>query len=334
MIILPVKSLFVPSYALQGEDVPAHITWCDLNFEYIRIDLPEILAATELYNVQEEMVETRRGTLIIRKTAIEVDGYLGILFSSRRIEQPSTKNRITFSFVNKDGATVLEERREIRLFRPFIEIAEMPAEIRVDLEKNFVFNRIKVKKGGEGTLLLKILTSPDSDVQIKTPSSMLEYKNRLVRNLQQEYLELREKYPQYKDFLEEHILLTESGWNKEGDLMFLKEFIRRLLEIHAENEEFTDRFKIALGNALWRSLRFLSIPETFLRYIRSVSSKRIWLSRPENVLNVSPKPNSLKFEIMLADLLLEPHETLRLPSVKVTGTKEGEIEVVKLFEWM
>lgn len=334
MIILPIQSLFVPSYALQGEDIPAHIIWSNLNFEYIRIELPEILATTELYNIQEEMVETHGRTLIIRKTAIEVDGYLGMLFSSGRVERPSIKSWIVFSFIGQDDTTILEERREIHLFRPYLEIVEVPTEIRIDLEKKFVFNRIKVKKSGGGTLLLKIRTLPDSDLQIRTPYSMVEYRKRLIQNLQQEYSELNEKYPQYRDFLEQHILIVESGWNRDEDLMIMRKLTNRLVEIFLENEEFNEKLRIALGNALWRSLRFLSIPEAFLRYLESIASKKIWLARPENVISVSPQLNCLNLEIMLSDLLLDPHKTIRLPSIKVKGTEEGEVEVMRLFEWV
>lgn len=331
---MAVKSLFIPPYALQGEDIPGHIIWDKINFRFIKIELPETMLKNELFNVREEMIETVGNTIIVRNEAVEVDGYLGMLFSSRKTEDLAVRSQIVFSFIGEDNAILLKQSRKIYLFRPKIELVETPSEIKVDIEKGFVQNRIKAHKNEEGTLLLKIISARDSEIQVRTPSSVAEYRKRLLQNLQEEYSSLKEKYPLYGDLLERHLSILKKGWISQEDLNEWKQFAIDLNRIWLENEDFVEKLFMAIMNSLWRSQRFLSMPERLLKYIESVASKRIWLARPENVVTVSPEPRILKLEIMPSDRLLYAYDIIKVPDIKISGTKEGQIEIVKLFEWM
>jgi len=334
LIILTVKSLFIPSYALQGEDIPGHIIWDEINFGYIKIELPETILKKQLYNVRKEMVETAGNAVIIRNKAIEVDGYLGMLFSSKKIEDLAVTSRILFSFIGEDDVTLLKESREIYLFRPNIELVETPDEIKVDMEKRFVHNRIRARKNEEGTLLLKIRSVKDSEIQVETPNSMIGYIKRLLQNLQDEYAPLKEKYPHYSDFLERHLSLIEKGWTSQEDLKKFKQLAIDLNRIQLEDEDFAEKLFMAIMNSFWRSTRFLSVPEKLLKYLESVAHKKILLARPESVITVCPEPRILKLEILPSDRLLYAYDAIKVPDIRITGTAEGQIEIVKLFEWM
>ena len=288
----------------------------------------------QLFNVREEMIETVGNTVIIRNEAIEVDGYLGMLFSSRKTEDLAVTSQIVFSFIGEDNAILLKQSREIYLFRPKIELVETPSEIKVDIEKGFVHNRIKTNKNEEGTLLLSIVSARDSEIQVRTPSSVVEYRKRLLQNLQEEYSSLKEKYPLYSDFLEKQLAFSKKGWISQEDLKEWKQLAIDLKRISLENEDFVKKLFMALMNSLWRSQRFLSMPERLLKYLESVASRKIWLFRPENVITVSPEPKILKLEIMPSDRLLYAYDIIKVPDIKISGTKEGQIETVKLFEWM
>jgi hypothetical protein len=334
LIILTVKSLFIPPYALQGEDIPGHIIWDKLNFRSIRIELPETMLKNELFNVREEMIETAGNTVIVRNEAIEVDGYLGMLFSSRKSEDSAVRSQIVFSFIGEDNAILLKQSREIYLFRPNIDLVDTPSEIKVDIEKGFVNSRIKIAKNDEGTLLLKIISARDSELQIRTPSSMVEYRKRLLQNLQEEYSSLKGEYPLYSDIVERHFSILSKGWTSQEDLKEWKQLADDLNRTWLENEDFVEKLLMALLNSLWRSQRFLSMPERLLKYLESVVSKKIWLFRPENVIMVSPEPRILKLEIMPSDRLFHAYDTIKTPDIRISGTKEGQIEIVKLFEWI
>ena len=330
---MAVKSLFIPPYALQGEDIPGHIIWDKLNFRFIRIELPETMLKNEFFNVREEMIETVGNTVIVRNEAIEVDGYLGMLFSSRKTEDLAVTSQIDFSFIGEDNAILLKQSREIYLFRPKIELVKTPSEIKVDIEKGFVNSRIKTNKNEEGTLLLSIVTTRDSEIQVRTPSSMVEYRKRLLQNLQEEYSSLKGKYPLYSDFMERQLSIIDKGWISQEDLKEWKQIAIDLSRISLENEDFVEKLFMAIMNSVWRSQRFLSVPERLLKYLESVASRKIWLFRPENIITVSPEPRILKLEIMPSDRLLYAYDTIKVPDIKISGTKEGQIELVKLFEW-
>jgi len=333
LIILPIKSIYIPPYALQGEDVPGHIIWSSLEFKYLKIELPEAMSKKQLYNVRAEMVETLGNTIIVRNAAIEVDGYLGMLFSSRKVENPAVKGRIQFSFMGENDIILSKQDREVYLFRPKLKLGETPREIKVDPAKGFAYDRIEAEKNDEGTLLLKIRSARSSEIQVRTPNSMVEYRRRLVKNLKEEYADVRGKYPHYSNFFDKYISILEKGWRNQEDLKTLKEFVADTHRITLENREFMEKFVMALLNGYWRSQRFLSLPETLLRYIESVKHKKIWLARPENIITVGPKPRILKLEMMPSDLLLDTYDTIKVRDIRIIGTEAGEIEVAKLFEW-
>ena len=81
---MPLQSYFFPKEALQGEDLPSHITWSDLKFDCIKIVHPKAVTLKEVYNVSDKDISIKEeGLILINK--VEVDGYLGIVFSSKPI---------------------------------------------------------------------------------------------------------------------------------------------------------------------------------------------------------------------------------------------------------
>jgi hypothetical protein len=174
---MPIKSLFVPSYAIQGEDIPAHILWDSLEYKAIKIQLPEVIKLKEIYNVYKEMLDISDKEVIVK--GVEMDGYLGMLFSTRKLHSYTVDVAIKFSFIDDEGKEIIKEQKMINLFRPELEVVKMPENIVIDFKRNYVTDRIKLKKKGRGTLIINFNTPIESELQKKRRTALKNFCERL-----------------------------------------------------------------------------------------------------------------------------------------------------------
>lgn len=328
---MPIKSLFVPSYAIQGEDIPAHILWDSLSYQSIKIQLPETIKLKELYNVEESMFSISDKEILIKEVA--VGGYLGMLFSTSKLKEYFAKVGINFSFFDESGKKIVDESRVIQLFRPELEVVKVPEIISVDPVRNFVFKRIKLRKQGQGTLIINFSTPKESEVQKRIPDHISEFINNFKRDFKENLVELEKSFPQYSSLISRYIDFITGGWTSYDELNELKTLLEKLYVVFAENESFTRALLEALRKSIVLNIKLFTLPESLLKYLDSVLSRKVWLLQPWQIIPVSKEPKILLLEIFPTDLLLDSYELTRLQPVKIQGESDGYIEIARLFEW-
>jgi hypothetical protein len=240
---MPIKSLFVPSHAIQGEEVPAHILWDSLEYQSIKIQLPEGIKLKEIYNVREGMFDILGNEVVVK--GVEVDGYLGMLFSTRKLREYTVDVEIKFSFINKEGRKIVEELKTIHLFRPELEIIEMPETITVDVERNYVTNRIRLKKCGQGTLVINFNTLKESELQKKVPNSIEEFLRNIKKDLETNFTEVKKAFPKYSNILDQYAAFVIDGIYAlvtQLSSIFLPDRFRDFLDITPPFRYFNSKF--------------------------------------------------------------------------------------------
>ena len=327
---MPIKSLFVPDYALQGEDVPLHVIWDALELDHIEIALFPGFSVKEIFNAEYECSEDSK-RVIIRK--IEMDGYVGGIFGSKTSDQPSYQGKLVFSFFNKEGRIISQETREIKLFRYHLIIGKLPKVIRVDVRKKFVHNRIPIYNKGRGTVLIVLLTSNDSDVKKVTPSSVEEVRQKLLKDLNDSLSRVRGKFKPYSGLIQEYLSYSATDWKSYKDIKKGKMLAEKISRCFNESEEFFKAFWNAFDEALSKNINIRTIPDRLLRYLNSLATRKTILLNPEDMIEITNKSQTLKLELLPTDLLLDESDIISFPPLKIVGTKRGEIEIFKLFEW-
>jgi hypothetical protein len=329
---MPIKSVYVPPQAIQGEDVPAHILWDSTDCCLIRILTPEPIRLKEIYNVNEGMYKTSNEEITVEEVA--VNGYLGLLFSTHKLCDYSRRVNIVFSFFDKAGNKITEELKTIHLFRPKLEVLETPQVIEIDPEKSIVRNRIKVRKLGQGTLIINFHTPKESEVQKRVPDSISEFLSNVKKDLETNLNEVKSSFPKYSDSIDHYIYFIVNSWNSYNELGDLRTAAERLYRIIKRNEEFGRVFFKAMAEALVKNLKFFSLPESLLKYLDSVLSHKVWLVQPWQIIPVAVETKTLILDILPTDLLLNnDYDPSRLPKIKIKAVSDGYIEIARLFEW-
>lgn len=199
---MPIKSFFFPKEALQGKELPSHITWTDLKFDCIKIKHPETWKLKEIYNVADKDLEIKEGLILIEK--VEVDGYLGIVYSTSICPKRSLDETIEYSFVLQDE-NVKSLKFTVHLFRPdiVIDIDNVPHEILVNPESGQASSKILVRNFGEGTAIVDIETMPESELQKHHPQFVEAFLRDFVKGIRSAIARLKEDFKEYSSLLSE-----------------------------------------------------------------------------------------------------------------------------------
>lgn len=327
---MPIKSLFVPKYALQGEDVPAHIMWESIDYDHIRIQLFPYLFVKDVFNARYEY-DKDSNTITIRD--VEMEGYIGLVFGSKTIEDASYKGRLVFAFVGRGATTIYQETREIEMFRYDLVLGKSPQEIRINPTKKLVYDRIPIKNTGNGTVLLMFFTSADSELQKITPDSVEEIRRKFHSDLYESFSKVKKEFPQYSELIDDFLTYFQAEWKSYDDIRKGRILSQRFAEGFYDNEKFFKSFWIGFGEALSKNINMRTLPDRILRYLNSLAARKVILLNAEDIIKVYKKPKNLNLEFMPTDLLLNEFSLTKLPPIKIIGTQEGEIEIFKLFQW-
>jgi len=328
---MPIKSLFVPPYAIQGEEIPAHIIWDSLDYSLIKIEIPsDVIKLKEIYNVKDEMIDISDNLIKIRK--VEVEGYLGMLFSTTKLKECSKSFHVNFSFFGKNGEKIVDETRDIVLFRPQLRLEEVPNVIKVDTEKALVYNKIRIRKIGQGTLIVNFNTPKDSEIQKIIPDSISSFLANFRKDAEANLEEVKKRFPQHSALLDRYINLIVNGWTTYEELDDAKKLLKELHTVLIENEQLLEALFYAIAQAVSKNLKLFTLPESLLRYIDSIAAYKVWLAYPWYIIPIHKEPKNLELELLLTDLLLDKYEPIRL-RLKIYGTKEGYLELARLFKW-
>ena len=207
---MAVKSFFVPKTALQGEDIPVHAIWEAIDHYGIRIDLSSFLQLKEIYNVARRDMKKEQQSLLVKK--LEVDGYLGMIFESKQLEKARQDAWLSLTFLDQKGEMIERRQAKILLFRPKIVVEEIPDLIKVNIEKGFVHNRIKLHNVGDGTAIVRFRTRKGSELKRRLPKNVREWRKEFYKDAKKNLSRVQKQYPSYSLLVEQYVKLLKNPY--------------------------------------------------------------------------------------------------------------------------
>jgi len=328
---MSIKSYFFPKEALQGEDLPSHIIWSDLKFDRIKIDHSTAFTLKEVYNVSDKDMSIKEGLILIDK--VEVDGYLGIVFSSKILSEKAVDKEIQYSFIL--GDEIIERlTSSIHLFRPDVVLSDVPNQILVTLPTGEISPRIVINNLGEGTAIIDLETTSDSELQKCRPQFVEAFIKEYVEGVESGIAQLKTDFKEYSTLLDTiQMYLTSPVKFEKKSLKRFEEFENEFTTAIAENEEFINALSEMLAEIFLRNSEFSNLYQFVLDYINSIGKEKMLVRDPFNVITLPKKPSILKVKIKCIDLLKQMCTTMTLPPISVSCKQAGEIALFKLFKW-
>lgn len=328
---MPVKSSFFPKEALQGQDLPSHMIWEDLSFDFIKIVHSKALSLKEVYNVAKDDTVINEGEILIKK--VEVDGYLGILFSTRILDSRASNEEIKY-FFHKGNNVVEKLAFNVHLFRADVVISDVPSKIYVKVASGKVSPKILINNLGDGTAIIDVKTTTDSDLQKQTPQFVKTFRQEFIKGAKSGIDQLKKDFKEYSTLLNkiESILIKPIEFKKQA-LEKLKRIEKEFNSALEENEEFAKSFIMMLIDIMQRTVGFLNLYQFVSDYINSIGNEKIILRDPFNVIKLSKEPATLQIEIICIDLLKQICNPITLSPISISSEKAGEIALFRLFQW-
>ncbi|MHA1227897.1 MAG: hypothetical protein ACTSPV_14215 [Candidatus Hodarchaeales archaeon] len=328
---MPIKSVFFPSEALQGQDLPSHITWEEMKFDCIKVKKFEELSLLEIYNVKDDEYEIKNNEIIVKNVVSE--GYLGMVFSTLPLEKKALDAEVSFMFI-LDKKVVEKIDFKIHLFRPDITLVDIPKNILVNFENDEIIPRILIKNFGEGTAIIDISTTPESEIQKHEPEWIEKFNEDYKKSVNYGIERLKESYIDYSRLLDTlcFYLINPLEFD-ESKLKEFENFFNELLKVVEKNEEFRTSISTMLINVILENSEYSSLYHFVSEYINSISTEKMLLKDPFNVIDVSKEKKNLELELKCIDLLNQLYTTFKINNLTIEGSKEGEIPLFKIFQW-
>ena len=328
---MTIKSSFFPNQALQGQDIPSHVTWDDLNYDRIVIMVFDELELFEIYNVNESDYNIKNNEITINK--VETEGYLGVVFSTKTLKEKSLDRTIFYKFIYEDKI-VEEISYDIHLFRPDIVLVDVPNKIVIDFNENTIESKIHIKNYGEGTAIIDVITRDYSEIIKHEPEWVKKFNKEYIESIEYGMKELKNSYKEHKDLIKElKYFLIYSVNFEENNLNKLEIFLNKLIKLLRENEEFRYALSRTLIGIMLENPEYTSMYQFVSEYINSITEERMLLKDPFNVINVSSKEKLLSISIKCIDLLNQICTEVNIDDIKIIGNKDDEIPLYKLFQW-
>lgn len=328
---MPVKSSFFPKEALQGQDLPSHVLWSEIEFDLIRIAHSKNIAFKEAYNVSSDDIKIEECLVTIKR--VEVNGYLGIVFSSKILSEKMVDEKVTFSFVLEDN--VVESLPfSVHLFRPEIIIGKPPDEMLVDPASGEVTPKILVENLGEGTAIVDIETTDESELKKAHPEFVENFVKEFIERVKYGMAKLKNDFRKYTSLLDQiEEYLTRPVKFEEESLRTFEKFEEEFSSAVEENDEFGGALAEMLVEIIIRNMEFSNVYKFVLDYMNSIGQEKILIRDPFNVVKLSPEPAELHVRIKCIDLLKQMCNTIDLDPISISGKQKGEIALFKLFQW-
>lgn len=323
-----IKSLYIPQDCLQGAEFPGHILWDVQIPTKIKVFLPDGISISEIYNVRDDGFTLNDNILTL--FGFEVNGYVGFVFKSSKFEEYSVTKKIKFLFESE--AYLIEEEREIYLFRPEIVVERKPEliEIKENNEGKIISDKIQIANKGEGTALLIIDVPENSKITKRRPEDFEEFFNNFWSDLAKRFDSLKNIYPEFEDILSKFIEIGKKspGLDKEY-LSELRHLLEKLVDAFEEDEDFLEDFADSIVTAYVTNLYVVTEINSFLEFIKSIASKKTLLLEPMAIFEIPKSADELSVIITMTDLASNEYPPIQV-SVKVRVISSTSDDVVKV----
>ncbi len=319
----------MPKEALQGEEVPCFALWKGVDFRGIQVQVPEGLEVKDVYNVAKGDWQFEKRKLVISK--VEVNGYLGLLFSPGQNDRTSQNLEVRFDFYSDNGG--LSETRRVHVFRPLLVPASVPKEIRVDALKSQTATPIVVQNRGFGTVVVNVKAAENSAAKLEEHPVITEFLKHFRSDLELGFSRLKNQFPSYTPLVESvaDILIKPVDLESEH-LAKLEKVADDFRKAAHDSPEFSTGIGDVIAGALIKNLHIFNVFAQFTEYFHSVSERKVLIRNPLDIFRLNNRPQRVHLIVEYTDLAYGQYPPLDIESTLVSN-KPLELPLYKLLRW-
>ncbi len=324
------KDVYVQSTCLQGENLAAYALWDKNKNLKVEVKIPKNSKVIVVNNAE---ISSQEGESL-KLSKSDVNGYVGIILKTERIENPSYDAEIKFHFEDENNHEETVTKIS-HLFRPEVKVIEIPENMSVkvtDAAGITIENKLKLINSGEGLALIVLEVDEDSELKIGLPENLGSFVEGFSKDLNTALKAMASRYTKKASFINDYLaLVSDSEATLSAELIKRLKDITERLEIAIETDEaFGEEFVIAFSNAFYRNINIITDFESLLTYVASITTKRIALMAPINTIKLSPGKKTLKGKLQIVDLGFNLFDAIPV-KFNLETTLERELPIYKLF---
>lgn len=340
----PLKTAFVPPFALQGQEFSCHLTWNPATpLRRLVLTLGPELELVHLYNVANGRQGTTVDGTIVDLEGVQVEGYCGFVLRSRVLLLPEARSGVRLKGeVDRSGARLpFNQSFEVALFRPDLNVRGGESTPRVlrfmaqeDSPSPVADVPITLENRGRGTcIVLVAVRQGDTQVRIGDYLQQGETKTRFRTALKEGLERVKKEYPKHSKLIDRiHEFTSKDILTEDEALAGINELSTSMSTVEKEDPEFAEDLGEVFGDA---TLSILSVDQRFTSWATALGSNidhRLILLNPWFALEVGPEPISVSFSLRCFDLQWHEHKQLNVGPVTLFGDVKGMVPVCGMFQ--
>ena len=325
-------SSYLPDEALQGQDVPSHIIWEDVDFDLIEIVLYPDIQLKEIYNLKKENYKIEDNKIIINNK--KQKGYIGIVYNTLISKEKAIDKIIKYVFY-KDGEIIEVIAASVHMFRADIILNKVPESILVKFDNGSIIKeKIYIQNYGEGTAIVQIETVEDSQIIKEEPKWVQEFQEFIEEDVDRNIDSMITEHPEHDELLIELRKQMISPINLGRDnLHEVQTFLERYFDALKNDARFAATLSFFLINVIDKMQSHSNVFNVFNDYIKSIRSQKIIIKDPFGVIKITTEKQTIKIKLSCVDLLQHSCETYDLDPITIEANRDGEIPIINLFHW-
>ena len=331
-----VNSIYIPQYCLQGEELPAHVLWTGQAQLDIEVRIPEELELKAVYNLCDVSRNKLDGG-ILRVREVEVPGYLGLVFKSRKLADPRKLSRVHIQVADENGEVLRTTDRDVLLFRPLLRAVNIPSIVKaVHLRRDVgtVKPRLSMKNVGDGTAFVYVEIKGASNVSIGPPKGVDEFAEKFTADVTSGLEQAKGEFSQYSRLLNRFVELARARQSFGAkDRRRIRALATQAQRAYQANHDFHSRVIHVIGEAYFKNLELITEVTSFLDYINSIGAGRVIVANALDVLRLPSGESSVTLQMKLADAGLNSYPPIQLSPVSIVSDRAQEIPIHALFDW-
>lgn len=324
--------VYLPGEALQGESLPSFILWRGETVQRIDIQFPDALQVSDVYNVASGEWSVQHDRLTVNR--VEVDGYLGVLFSSRRLD--TTSRVIDVRFELHRGDRIESWARRVHLYRPLLKVRYCPAKITMDVSKGRVDQTIQIVNEGLGTVFVSIVEDKGSEVELREPEALAKFQQLVREDIEIAFANFAKDFPDYSELMKDlaTLIVKQVDMGDPEAISKAKTVISDFSRATEVDKDLLPAVVQAIAGAFVKNFHMFNVYEQIAEYVKSIGASKILVRNPLDLISVAKASTTLKLKVEYTDLTFEYFEPLHLTtSIASSGNTEGELSVYRVLEW-
>jgi len=332
-----IKSVYMPDTSIQGDNFPAHVIWDKSETVKIRVKYPDALEVKEVFNVVPASVRTPENG-VLEFTNFVMNGYVGFVLRSKRLEAALVREQVAFEIESLTKASTERYQKEISLFRPALELINVPPRVRARPQPGGRFARldekIRIRNTGDGTAIIQVELQSEEGFEKRTLAELDDFRKHFIDDVGIKLTALSVEEPTRTNVILRFLKLQRTPFifNEEGKAE-TKSIFDDLVKALQDDENFMEKFASSLATAFLKNMQVLTEINSFMEYLNSIGEGRVILLNSTDVIRAKKPSGLLRLKIRITDLAYNDYPLVELPPIVVRWEGTGDLPVHMLFDW-